>query len=593
MTPKSITHRALASTLLIAPLLACGVDSDEPSDVEALEQELPTIDELVDDAQYMREIFEESEERKAIALDLADDRQYEFLKNRLRSAGLTPATAPQVFERAEKARFRAMNDLVPRSGDIRCDVFVTNEDAPEGTLSTIGRSSCIDGSDYTFVQVCHYDEVGNLLDCSYVEEFSAGIASDVFTNTLTTAGFADAIAYHLTAQGEEIYYVVAPLTTTSFSLPLSLVAPADLNGSGDVQLCLERSTWSPDCDYKHATSGTCSGNSLCNAADQALFPVYNSNGTGTYNDNRLYMPLHSTTSLPFPMGAEVTSARAWLTLKSSGSSTPAGGLCQANFTNSPYLRFEWITGTNQQKLLIDPVALDIGSAIWPDHCVDHRAAVDLHVELNVKTGQTTARTLAWNSASKFNQMSIAWGCLPPGTPITLADGTEIAIEHVSLGDRVMADDEGGVLTVVDIMEGTEDEPLVVVEDSLGHVIDMTMTHPVPTLGRGVLEARELAVGDELETDDGIAYVVSVERRAYDGEVYNLVLGTPEELEARGGQTTMMANHVVVGDARMQGLVGAERAATAQAEREQAPIAPDLYVDYVGAQVRGLVRSLQG
>lgn len=216
----------------------------------------------------------------------------------------------------------------------------------------------------------------------------------------------------------------------------------------------------------------------------------------------------------------------------------------------------------------------------------------MHVELNLQTG-SSQRTYAWNSTTSFNGMSIAWGCLPPGTAITLADGTELAIETIEVGDRILADDDGGVLTVVDVMVGEEDQPLVMIEDSLGHELPMTITHPVPTLDRGVIEARELEIGDRLETEDGIAYVVEIDRKDYEGEVYNLVLGTPEELEARGDDTTMLANHVVVGDVRMQGMLKAERTADDEQARAQTSVPPELYLDYLGSKVRGLVRGLEG
>ncbi|MCX4247676.1 Hint domain-containing protein [Paraliomyxa miuraensis] len=591
MTPKSITNRTLAATLIAMPLLACDVESPDALDVAALEHDQPAIDELVDDAQYMREIFVEGEGRKAMPLDLADERQYRFIVNRLRAAGLSPATAPEAFDRLEKARFRAMNDLVPRSGNDRCDMFVTDEDAPEGTLSTIGRSSCVDGSDYSFVQVCHYDDFGNLLDCTFEEEFGGGIEADVFTETFTPMGFADGFSYQLTSGGEEFYYYVKPLTVTG-QVTLFMEHPTDVNSSGGTELCLERSTWSPDCDYKHAYSGTCSGNAVCNNLEQPIFPVYNADGSGTYNDSRLYMPLKSNLNAaqPLPGQSQINSAKAWLTLKSSGDTTPAGGLCSADFTGSPYVKL--VPFGNFKKLAIDPFALDMGNALWPDHCIDNRVAVDLHVEINVQTG-SSARNYVFSSSRNTQQISIAWGCLPPGTPITLADGTELPIERIVPGDQVTTDEEGHVLTVVDVTEGSEKEPLMVIEDSLGHVVRLTATHPVPTLGRGMLEARELSVGDEIETDEGITYVVSVDREAYEGEVFNLVLGTPEELEKLGDQTTMIANHVVVGDARMQGALKVERSAAAQAAREAAPIPSELYVDYVGAQIRSFVRSLEG
>lgn len=596
----SAPSTALAAALAIIPLLACGVespDSEFDDATENLEQDMPTSEELQVEAQYMQELFEEqsSDTRPhAMAIDLADDEQYRFLVHRLRAAGMSRLTAPELFERVDHARLVATNELTPRSvGAPACDMFITTDDAPEGTYGTIGRSSCVDGSDYSLLQVCHYDASGVLLDCTVEEEFGDGIDADVVTHTITDEGFADGVSYHLKGAGEEFYYYVSALTTTAANVRLFMAHPEDLTGDGTVQVCLERSTGSTDCDYKHSPSGTCSGNSLCNNVDQELFPVYNSSGgtgSGQYDNDRLYVPMQSDHTYLVPNGSTVNGARAWLTLRSTGDNTPAGGLCTAEFSSSPYLTISPYVG-NFNQMKIDPFALDIGNAVWPDHCVDHRAEVDLHVEVNLQTG-ASQRIYAWNSATSFNGMSIAWGCLPPGTAITLADGIETAIETIEVGDRILADDDGGVLTVVDVMVGEEDQPLVMIEDSLGHELPMTITHPVPTLNRGVIEARELAIGDRLETEDGVAHVVGIDRKDYEGEVYNLVLGTPEELEARGGDTTMLANHVVVGDVRMQGALKAERTADDRQARAQTSVPPELYVDYLGSKVRGFIRGLE-
>lgn len=602
MTPKSKSTRALIAAAAIIPALACGLESSDPESLDSLdslEDRMPTAEELRSESEYMRELFAEQEtsgQPHAVAIDLADDEQYRFMVHRLRSAGMSRLSSPELFERIDHARFMAVNDLKPRSaGASSCDMFITADDAPEGTLGTVGRASCVDGSDYSMLQVCHYDEFGVLLDCGIAEEFVDGIATDVETQTLTPKGLADGVSFHIKGATEEFYFYTTGLSTTSHELRLHMAHPQDLTNDNNVQLCLERSTGSTDCDYKHASSGACSGNSLCDNADQALFPVFNPGQTGAaagqYNNNRLYMPLQSNFNPPVPVGSVITSARAWLTLRSAGDTTPAGGLCTANFTGSPYLELAPFH-TAFHKLKINPFALDIGNAVWPDHCVDHRTATDLHVEVVLQTG-LSQRSYVWKSSRDYNSLSIAWGCLPPGTAITLADGTEAAIETVEVGDRVMADDDGGVLTVVDVMVGQEDEPLVIIEDSLGHEIPMTITHPVPTINRGAIEARELIVGDRLDTEDGVAYVVGVEREDYEGEVYNLVLGTPEELEARGQNTTMVANHVVVGDVRMQGALKAERSAEADEARAQAPLPPALYLDYAGAQLRKLARSLEG
>ena len=77
---------------------------------------------------------------------------------------------------------------------------------------------------------------------------------------------------------------------------------------------------------------------------------------------------------------------------------------------------------------------------------------------------------------------------------------------------------------------------------------------------------------------------------YEGDVYNLVLGTPEELEERDGATTMIANGVVVGDSRMQDALKLQRTEEAARTISERPVSPEFYVDYLGAQWRKAKRA---
>jgi hypothetical protein len=57
---------------------------------------------------------------------------------------------------------------------------------------------------------------------------------------------------------------------------------------------------------------------------------------------------------------------------------------------------------------------------------------------------------------------------------------------------------------------------------------------------------------QVETEDGIASVVEVERVPYDGAVYNLSVGTPEEIAmVSAANRTMFAGGIRVGDNEMQ------------------------------------------
>jgi hypothetical protein len=98
------------------------------------------------------------------------------------------------------------------------------------------------------------------------------------------------------------------------------------------------------------------------------------------------------------------------------------------------------------------------------------------------------------------------------------------------------------------------------------------------------------VGDKIQTEDGLATIASVEKEDYEGAVYNLVLGTPEERAAVGDTGTVMyANGVRVGDAGMQSYVKLRNDEVALSRRMEA-LPESLRTDYQLAQVRKEVRA---
>jgi hypothetical protein len=205
-------------------------------------------------------------------------------------------------------------------------------------------------------------------------------------------------------------------------------------------------------------------------------------------------------------------------------------------------------------------------------------------------------TFAWASTSPDAAstvgapLSIAWGCMPPGTEIKMADGSKVAIEKVAPGQKVVADDKGHTLTVMDVMVGSERKPLVHVVDSHGNLLSLTDTHPVPTADAQLVQARDLALGDSIITDSGVTKVVSIEKEPYEGMVYNLVLGTPEERQSTSGnETTMYANGVLVGDAQMQSVVKQRNDATAMATR-LASLPESLRKDFELTSTRAALRA---
>jgi hypothetical protein len=92
----------------------------------------------------------------------------------------------------------------------------------------------------------------------------------------------------------------------------------------------------------------------------------------------------------------------------------------------------------------------------------------------------------------------------------------------------------------------------------------------------VVLARDLSVGTGVSTESGEATLTSVERRQYDGDVWNLTVGTLEDAER--GETTMYANGILVGDVQMQHYY-AERDRRRQVENPLTVLPAEWHQDY--------------
>ncbi len=243
-------------------------------------------------------------------------------------------------------------------------------------------------------------------------------------------------------------------------------------------------------------------------------------------------------------------------------------------------RLDWNTGKIDQQIdpaggyAIDPpdklgtacaLSSDAALATCLDTTVSHEAylLVTLKVALvsdddphasDTVTITVASETIADDdiegTVKEIPDLFFGWGCLAAGTPVRMADGSERPVEEVLVQEKVVADNDGRTLTVIDTFLGTEDLPLVIVEDVQGKVVAMTETHPVIT-ERGVLLAKQLTDQDVLITVDGPARVKEVRRGETGQKVYNLRLGGEGE-EVDDENATFFAGGILVGDDRMQG-----------------------------------------
>jgi hypothetical protein len=178
-------------------------------------------------------------------------------------------------------------------------------------------------------------------------------------------------------------------------------------------------------------------------------------------------------------------------------------------------------------------------------CVDYR------------TGET--RTFTRSRFQNIENLDWRNACLAEGTRVTKADGSQVPVEQVKVGDKLLSNGKGLALTVTTVSRGGESKPIVKLRDEKGGEVMVTQTHPMLTATRGVVQAGELKVGDALLTRTGSAKLVGVERMAYAGQVYNFALGTQEELaQAPAEARTLYANGYLVGDSQMQSTLEKQR-----------------------------------
>jgi hypothetical protein len=155
-----------------------------------------------------------------------------------------------------------------------------------------------------------------------------------------------------------------------------------------------------------------------------------------------------------------------------------------------------------------------------------------------------------------NNVDLQWGCVPAGTLVTLMDGSRKAIEAMTREDLVLGAD-GRPWQVFNLLAG-DDAELIVVTAEDGTVARMTPEHPV-IIGEDDrarprwVTASKLAAGMPLVTVKGESKAAAVERRAYGGTVYNMVLRPQgsNHTPAQGGG--FYADGLLVGDQTMQGL----------------------------------------
>lgn len=158
----------------------------------------------------------------------------------------------------------------------------------------------------------------------------------------------------------------------------------------------------------------------------------------------------------------------------------------------------------------------------------------------------------------------AHGCVTADTLITLSNGKEIAISLLKEGDIVLNKNLAEVQVFYTLV-GPENKQMYNIETESGKKIKATEGHPFYS-NYGAVTAKNLKVGGNVLTVDGLEKIVSVTIFDFNGMVYNLAASNVESLMAAGlessdpflgltsSEHTVVLNGFITGDIIIQRLM---------------------------------------
>ncbi|MCP3144120.1 Hint domain-containing protein [Pyxidicoccus xibeiensis] len=567
------------------------------------------------DSQHMRRVFDQRESKELedfIRIDLADPTQHRFVMNRLHAAGKSQRNSPRLFERLAMARQKALTRGEPGIGRSTltanawgCDHFIlmNTQAAVNGERPYLSGpvSSCLNGASYIYADVVAYNSNYPETDSTIVasaadEEYAKGTNFDkVSVNPKLAVNMqrqiivdSMMIAMNENTGEEVITFTSAKDAVTSVPVGVALDHPRLAPSSSTaprtrINSCQLRG--GTDCDYAVVNDAMqpYSANAVGVALRKTEVPwtgdsaaVFRFAPGTSFDSSKVYVPL----KLTFDSGAEVVNgALVDCKLKSVNTLVTklrltkqyGGGTCVSSVDLSAemvaYLNSHPDTRTIpiNRLLNLSSEANGIGSS---GDCTMARIAnevlefaLTINSRANCGLGEVP-RNFTFRGKTQGRWDLYVWNsCMAEGTKIVRADGTSVPVESIQRGEKVVANDSGLLLTVTDVSRGGEDKPLVRLGDDKGHQVLLTETHPVLT-SKGAVAAAALKVGDRVMTQAGAATLTTVKREAYAGQVYNLTLGTEQELLAAGKlDRTMYANGFRVGDNTMQAELSGPKAKT--------------------------------
>lgn len=552
-------------------------------------------------ARYDAEIIKHGN-RLSIDLDLADDAQHAFVLSRLRAAGKNEKNAPGLFHKLSLFRERALRRQregakmdAPSSGPLWCDHYlIVKPPISSGTGASLTyepyvRVSCNGGANYIYADLVAYDinkeETQSRVVASNAGEEYGGGTDFIGVGAVASVDVAQGHLLRLESvalavddvTGRDVTSYTVEKTSIAFRDEggFTLLHPREIvpnNNRADIWMCQLRG--GADCDY--AVAGYEQGILKAYppvpqgvAASRAEKPGELNPGDfwelgSPFNATQLYVPIrteiragnsnylqctvdhytYAKVLLHSSVGVRCANSVDFKNLLPVGQNT-------AVFNYLADVSYD-INGNGDPectttRILNNSVSFNI-TLIGKSRCTHADGTHTL--EPFYKSQAIDGRTLT--SQRLFFQNS----CMAAGTRIQMADGRILPVEQVEIGDKVLANKEGLILTITDVARGHEIDDFVQLHDNAGHRVTLTQMHPVIKADGKVVAARSLKIRDQVRTNRGIATIKSAKRVPVNGkQVFNLALGTPYELRTVGPQErTLFAGGFLVGDKSMQDLL---------------------------------------
>ena len=319
-----------------------------------------------------------------------------------------------------------------------------------------------------------------------------------------------------------------PVSTSGWLLkarirPTPITVPDTAKGQTVTKLCLGRT--GADCTYSPA-GGT---------GSNVLMPVA---GSITFSAD-------ISTTPPTPNTCLITMARP---------DTGQGGGCTIKSTSNFFADPKTIISGKTISWDLDPAQFQpANGCLTPNSEAIYTFTISLTVNNLPVYVTITSGTVPPNNPYylKIPKLLVFFSCIAEGTEVTLNNGATKPIEYCSPGDRVLADNMGTVLTVENMLKGTEEVPMFRIQTDMGHNVLVTSGHPMVTPD-GVTLARLLKPGDRVVALGGDATVTAVTTEMYSGNVWNMNVGDRvEDFDAIPDTRTFFAGGLLVGDNQMQ------------------------------------------